>query len=56
MKETDGHEWREEPAWRECGECDGGFNFEDCDSECGCDQEHMIRCDTCQGEGGWVVP
>ncbi len=58
----DGREWDCQCArcgssldWHECENCEDGFSGHDCGEDCCCclNPEDNIRCDICDGEGGW---
>ena len=62
---NDGKEWGCQCArcgstadWCECWECGGdGVSGHDCGEDCCCcaDPEDNIRCDVCNGQGGWYA-
>jgi len=41
--------------WKECWNCDEGYTHHDCgeDTCCCLDPEPNVKCDICNGEGGW---
>jgi len=47
-----------EMFWEECEQCGGeGVDEHDCGEDCCCCLEPVdnMRCDTCQGKGGWNI-
>lgn len=46
-----------ERTWVICGQCDEGYSYHDCgeDTCCCLNPEPNVRCDTCEGKGGWYI-
>ena len=42
--------------WRECYNCEDGLSDHDCGEDCCCclEPENNVRCDICEGSGGWM--
>jgi hypothetical protein len=43
--------------WRDCWNCEDGFTDHDCGEDCCCclNPEPNVRCDICEGKGGWIA-
>lgn len=46
-----------ELTWRDCYNCDEGYSDHDCGEDCCCclNPEPNVRCDICEGKGGWMA-
>jgi len=44
-------------AWIECENCEDGYSHHDCgeDTCCCIDPQPNVKCDICNGKGGWWV-
>ena len=43
--------------WQECWNCESGYSHHDCgeDTCCCADPQPNVKCDICNGKGGWWV-
>jgi len=46
-----------EKSWRDCWNCEEGFSYHDCgeDTCCCLYPKDNVRCDVCEGKGGFYV-
>lgn len=43
--------------WIDCEQCEDGYSYHDCgeDTCCCLDPVNNVKCDVCDGEGGWYI-